>query len=180
LTGLSIPPNWTYTVKGKTAMRILSVTLLAALFSPIATLAQTDFETLVIEQLKCAEPPSPLPLLESLEALGKLDPATLDSMDSVSCFPIKDGITIAGLTFQSICAFEDDPDIRAKRPDLLVRSAGTAPFEFVSFGSNETPDAIKAWYATSIGPKHLSRAFEPSDSTLDGKTHVTCSVMFPQ
>jgi hypothetical protein len=179
LTGQPIPPNWTQTAKGKSVMRILSVTLLATLFSPITTFAQTDFEALAIQQLKCAEPPSPLPLLESLEALGKLNPATLDSMDSVTCFPIKDGIKIAGLTFRSICAFEDDPEIRAKRPDLLVRAPGTPPVEHVSFGTEEPKDALMQWYTAAIGPKHASRAFESADETLDGKTHVTCTAWFP-
>ena len=161
-------------------MRIRALTaLLITLSLPAPLLADTSFESAALAQLTCASEPDPLPLLESLEAMGKLDPATLDSMDSVSCFPITDGIELAGHTFTSICAFEDDPDIRAKRPDLLVRAPGTAPFEHVSFGSDEALADIKTWYTTAIGPKHLTRAFETAEDSLDGKTHVVCSAMFP-
>lgn len=161
-------------------LRLPFISVLAFLCVPTHVFAQPPFEALALAQLRCSEPPNPLPLLENLEALGKIDPTAIDSMDSVSCFPIKGGILIAGLPFHSVCAFEDDPDIRAKRPDLLVRAPGTAPPGLVSFGTNADLEALAEWYSAAVGPKHATRAIESAEDTLDGKNHVTCNAWFAQ
>ncbi|MCO4825877.1 MAG: hypothetical protein KC451_13595 [Amylibacter sp.] len=161
-------------------MPIRILVLLIALFAaPVKTLAQSSFEQAAIIQLQCLAPPNPLPLLEMLDAMGKIDPENMTSMDSISCFEISGGIAISGMMFQSVCAFESDPTQRAKRPDLLVRAAGTPPVQQISFGTGENLAALTKWYEIAIGPKHVTRAFETADNTIDGKNHVTCTGWFP-
>ena len=156
-----------------------SATILCCLLPSLLS-AQTEFESTAIAQLQCTQPPSPLLLLEMLESMGKIDAKAIDSMDSVSCFEIKDGVALSRMVFQSVCAFESDGAVRAKRPDLLVRAPGTAPAQRISFGTDQNIDAVTKWYSTAIGPKHLSRAIDPATDTLDARTHVTCTAWFAQ
>ena len=92
--------------------------------------------------------------------MGKLDPNEITEMDSIACFPIKDGIEVAGLTFVSVCGFEQDPDIRKKRPDMLRRGPGTSPGQTLSFGTYAPEGEVSPWYTNNVGSKLLAVAIE--------------------
>ncbi len=156
---------------------IYPLAALAHLADPVT--AQQSFEEAVIAQLRCETNPSPLPILEALVAAGRIDPNANIGYDSLSCFLISGGgASVAGMTFNSICAHEEDPEVRARRPDLLYRGPGTSPGQTLSFGTSANEGVAAQWYAEVIGYRHLSEAIASEYTSVGDRTEVACSSRF--
>jgi len=138
----------------------------------------TSFEDAILDTLRCEKPPRPLPILEALERAGKIHASNMLGFDSISCFRIPDGIEIAGARFNSICAHEENQNIRAQRPDLLFRGPGTSPGQFLSFGTSMNDQALAKWYFENVGTLHLNEAINSEFTTLGDRSEVECSSWF--
>lgn len=157
---------------------IFAAVLGVSAFLPMESTAQSDLESAVTDQLLCKDPPSPLPILEALESQGKIKPEELDGFDSISCFPIAGGIVLHGLKFDTVCAHEEDNDIREQRPDLLYRGPGTSPGQHLSFGTDADAQTVANWYSEHVGSRHLEAAIDSEDTMLGDKTVVSCTSWF--
>lgn len=159
----------------KKAVRLV---LPAVLLASSAAIADTKLEEAIIKQLRCERPPSPLPILEALERVGKIDASYMMGMDSISCFRITSGLEISGLRFNSVCAHEENSDLRARRPDLLFRGPGTSPGQLLSFGTSANEQVVAVWYFKNIGNLHLNEAIRSEYTSLGDRTDVRCSSWF--
>jgi hypothetical protein len=140
--------------------------------------AAEALEENVIRQLRCDIPPSPLPILAALADAGLINPAENVGYDSLSCFEIAGGIMIAGLRFDTVCGFEERPDVREARPDLLYRGPGTSPGQTLSFGTVQPLENVKRWYIERIGPRHVADAVRSEATTISDETEVRCTDWF--
>jgi len=154
---------------------VVSVT---GLFAGQLSAQQEPIERFIIEQLSCVEAPRVLPILLILESLGKIKADERIGYDSVSCFRIHGGIRVNGITFQSICGFEDSEAIRNLRPDLLWRGPGTSPSRFISFGTPVDFKIAQKWYFQNIGRRYLNQAIRTDDTSMGDNTEIRCSNFF--
>jgi hypothetical protein len=160
-------------------MKMLNFLSILIIFSSALPLtAQTSFEDAVLESLRCENRPSPLPILEALESSGLIHADEMLGMDSISCFRLSEGLSIRGLTFNSICVHEEDDNIRNLRPDLLWRGPGTSPGQLLSFGTSANDQAVARWYFDNIGTRHLNEAIKSEYTNLGDRTEVKCSGWF--
>ena len=142
--------------------------------------AEVSFEEAVIEELRCERRPAPLPILEALDAAGMLDHEGAVRFDSVSCFPIKGGVLVRGLRFDSVCAHEEDTDLRARRPDLLWRGPGTSPGQRIDLGTAAPLEVVRRWHARNVGTVDPGRAITTEFTSIGDPVEVSCnSFMLP-
>ncbi len=131
---------------------------------------------MVLEELSCSRPPKPTAILMALEKARKIDPGQNIGYDSMSCFKIIGGITVAGMAFQTVCAFEEDYAISSYHPELYYRGPGTSPGQRLSFGAAVTGDKLSDWYVSVFGPSHVSSAIsEGNTTTLQDTSEVSCT-----
>lgn len=102
-------------------------------------------ENLILEQLQCTQLPSPAPVLAGLEQRGLIDLSKNIGFDSLSCFEIKDGLTISGITFSHVCGYEEDDTIKAQYPDMFYRGPGTSPGQTLAFYTYEDEATAEEW-----------------------------------
>lgn len=140
-----------------------------------AAAAGGTFEDLAMAQLACGDAPDPLPVLEALEAMGKLDLDDMTEMDSITCFAIPGGLDLAGLPVIAVCAHEERSALRAKRPDLLKRGPGTSPGQHLSFGTSAPESDARAWYVRHFGEARLSGAIETEFNISGAPVELACS-----
>lgn len=153
---------------------ILISVVLASL--PHTASALSAFDRMVLEELSCARPPKPTGILQALVEAKKIDPANNIGFDSLSCWKIDGGITVAGMTFQSVCAFEEDEVIRSYNKDLYYRGPGTSPGQTISFGAAVGGDQLSDWYIEVFGPSKVSSAISEGESTtLQEPSEVSCT-----
>ena len=131
----------------------------------------------MLEQLACQAEPHPVPIVAALADAGLVDPEDNQGYDSMSCFVIKGGVDVNGLVLTSVCAFEEDSDLREQRPDLFYRGPGASPGQFLSFGTPWDVATVKAWHGQHVGGPHLSDAVHPSSDPGESAS-VTCNAQF--
>ncbi|MGQ0566225.1 MAG: hypothetical protein ACT4OK_14315 [Gemmobacter sp.] len=153
------------------------IVLAAALaFVPGVSSAFSAFERMVLEELSCAHSPNPTAILRALIEAQKIDLAENIGYDSMSCWKIKGGIAVAGMTFYSVCAFEEDERVRGYNEDLYYRGPGTSPGQMISFGAAVSGDVLSDWYVSIFGPTNVNSAIaEGDDTALQEPSEVTCS-----
>lgn len=113
-----------------------------------------SLEALVISALACHDTPKPGPVLAKLEALVKLDDSDVTGGDGIGCFEMKGGVDILGMSFDTICAFDDDEEALATYSRYFSRGPGTSPgtrLELVP--SDASKDEIETWYRENIRSK---------------------------
>lgn len=157
---------------------MLSRILLSAAVTllPLSASALTAFDRMVLEELSCARPPKPTNILVALVEAGKIVPAKNIGYDSLSCWEIEGGMMVQGMTFRSVCAFEEDELIRSYHEDLYYRGPGTSPGQWLSFGSAASGDELSDWYVKVFGPSKVSSAIsEGTDTTLQEPSEVRCT-----
>jgi hypothetical protein len=143
---------------------------------PLPASALSAFDRMVLEELSCARAPKPTGILRALVEAQKIDPADNLGYDSMSCWKIDGGISVAGMTFQSVCAFEEDDAIRSFNEDLYYRGPGTSPGQRISFGASVSGDELSDWYIQVFGPSKVSSAIsEGVDTTLQEPSEVSCT-----
>lgn len=143
---------------------------------PLPASALSAFDRMVLEELSCARAPKPTGILRALVESQKIDPADNLGYDSMSCWKIDGGISVAGMTFQSVCAFEEDDTIRSLNEDLYYRGPGTSPGQRISFGASVSGDELSDWYIQVFGPSKVSSAIsEGVDTTLQEPSEVSCT-----
>ena len=150
---------------------IISIALL-----PSPVFAISAFDRMVLEELSCQRPPRPTGILQALVEANKIVPADNIGYDSISCWKIEGGIAVAGMTFQSVCAFEEDGDIQSFNPGLYYRGPGTSPGQRISFGAAASGDELSDWYISVFGPARVNSAIaEGDDTTLQEPSEVVCT-----
>lgn len=93
----------------------------------------------------------------------------------MSCWVIEGGVTVAGMDFQTICAFEEDEQIRSANSEFYYRGPGTSPGQMISFGTNVSGDRLSDWYIEVFGPAKASSAISESpDTPLEERSAVSC------
>ena len=148
----------------------------ALIMLPYSASALSAFDRMVLEELSCARPPKPTGILQALVEAKKIVPADNIGYDSMSCWKIDGGISVAGMTFQSVCAFEEDEDIRSYNKDLYYRGPGTSPGQRISFGAAVNGDQLSDWYIEVFGPSKVSSAIsEGNNTTLQDPSEVSCT-----
>lgn len=153
-------------------------TLLSAVLIvlPHTASALSAFDRMVLEELSCIRPPKPTAILLALVDTKKIDLAANIGYDSISCWNIDGGITVAGMIFQSVCAFEEDEDIRSYNKDLYYRAPGTSPGQRISFGAAVNGDQLSDWYIGVFGPSKVNSAIsEGNNTTLQDSSEVSCT-----
>lgn len=146
------------------------------LATPLPAFALSEFERMVLEELSCVEPPQPTRILHALVKDRKILPSANIGYDSISCWRIDEGISIAGLTFQSVCALEEDEFIRSLNQDLYYLGPGLPPPQQISFGSSVGADMLSDWYLDIFGPANLHSAIsEGRDTILGDASEVRCT-----
>lgn len=129
----------------------------------------------IMEQLSCDEPPNPSELFAALREEGMVSFDQNLGYDSMSCFKIVGDLQMPGLTFNSICGFEEDESVRARYPGLYNRGPGTSPGQFVSFGVSAPEATVMDWYSTNFGPVNTSRAVSSRYPNLGDTTDIVCN-----
>lgn len=164
-----------------TALAIRVVLTVALSCTAFAAGAQTlSFEDAAVSQLRCETAPIPGPFLAALRDAERIDPNKNTGYDSLSCFHIKGGVSIRGMRFDSICAFEEDANERNKYPGLFYRGPGTSPGQTLSFGSPAPMAELRAWARREIEGVGADRGiserilFDASGQTLAG-SEIECS-----
>ncbi|WP_347268101.1 hypothetical protein [Paracoccus sp. (in: a-proteobacteria)] len=153
-----------------------SILVAMTLAVPLPASALSAFDRMVLEELSCARAPKPTGILRALVEAKKIDPADNVGYDSMSCWKIDGGISVAGMTFQSVCAFEEDDAIRSFNKDLYYRGPGTSPGQRISFGASVSGDELSDWYIKVFGPSKVSSAIsEGVDTTLQEPSEVSCT-----
>jgi len=159
-----------------TVMFTRVIVISTMLASPLPAFALSAFDRMVLEELSCANAPKPTGILRALVEAKKIDPAQNIGYDSMSCWKIVDGISVAGMSFQSVCAFEEDDAIRSFNEDLYYRGPGTSPGQMISFGASVSGDELSDWYIRVFGPSNVSSAIsEGLDTTLQEPSEVSCT-----
>ncbi|MDZ4095932.1 MAG: hypothetical protein U1D35_13620 [Paracoccaceae bacterium] len=153
-----------------------AILIFMMLASPFPASALSAFDRMVLEELSCARSPKPTAILQALVEAKKINPADNIGYDSMSCWKIDGGISVAGMTFQSVCAFEEDDAIRSFNKDLYYRGPGTSPGQRISFGASVSGDELSDWYIQVFGPSKVSSAIsEGVDTTLQEPSEVSCT-----
>lgn len=94
----------------------------------------------------------------------------------MNCWVIDGGVSVSGMNFQSVCAFEEDENIRSRNKDLYYRAAGASPGQRISFGAAVNGDKLSDWYIKVFGPAKVSSAIsEGNDTTLQEASEVRCT-----
>ena len=151
--------------------------LVALAIVPYSAAALSAFDRMLLEELSCARPPKPTAILRALVNAKKIDTANNIGYDSMSCWKIIGGITVAGMKFQSVCAFEEDSDITSSNADLYYRGPGTSPGQRITFGTAVSGDQLSDWYIKVFGPSKVSSAIsEGDDTTLQETSEVGCTI----
>lgn len=159
--------------------RFISICFLGVLFGAEPLVAAVDgVNELIVEQLKCREKPNPLPVLLALEKMQVIRSSERVAYDSISCFRIHGGIDVQGMMINSVCAYEESMGIREIRPDLLYRGPGTAPSQFISFGTMVGYKGVQDWYVANIGIEHLNSAIRTEHTTFGDNTEISCKDYF--
>lgn len=131
-------------------------------------------ERLVLEELACTDLPQSLIILSQLRDEGRIDTAQNLGYDSLSCFQIAGGLAVQGITFTSVCAYEEDAALQAAHPEFYYRGPGTSPGQTLSFGTLTDPDALSDWYLALFGPELVASAI--SDGQTPGEAgSVSCN-----
>lgn len=139
-----------------------------------------SLESQILEELSCGRLPNPSPIFETLRQAGKVSFDANEGADSTTCFRIKGGLPMGGVTFTSVCGFEEDDAIRAQYPGLYHRGPGTSPGQFISFGTAEKEPIVRDWYKANLDPAKIDKAISSRFMELGASTEVGCtSWMFP-
>jgi hypothetical protein len=138
--------------------------------------ALTDFERAVLQELNCEKPPSPVNVIRQMVVEGMIDPADNIGFDSMSCWRISGGVAVAGMRFVSVCAFEEDGNIRERNSDIFYRGPGSSPGQLLAFGSDVSAADLADWYLSVFGPARVSSAIsEGTSTTLGDRSEVACN-----
>lgn len=146
------------------------------LAAPLPAFAFSELERMVLEELSCVDSPQATHILQALVKGKKISPSENIGYDSISCWKIDGGISISGMTFQSVCALEEDEFIRSHNPDLYYLGPGLLPAQRISFGASVSADVLSDWYFELFGPVNLHSAIsEGRDTTLGDASEVRCT-----
>ncbi len=160
-------------------MKIVNLFFSAALLAqPLAAQGISAIEREILQELSCERDPRPTRILRDLSRSGMIDLDDNIGYDSMSCWRLDGGLEVLGITFVSVCAFEEDADIRSRNTDLYYRGPGTSPGQLIAFGSEIPADDLAAWYLPIFGPARIAgaiRSAEDSWTRLDDPSEVTCS-----
>jgi hypothetical protein len=129
----------------------------------------------ILNQLRCQTPPHPTSIFEKLRELGKISYTENVGFDGMSCFQIAGDLEVAGITFTSICGYEEDEAIHAQYPDLYYRGRGTSPGLRISFGTNVSESALIAWYKANLNPALIESGIDSMYTNLDTAFDVGCT-----
>lgn len=144
---------------------------------PNSAQAYSDLEQMIISELRCVRLPQSTGILRALVEARKIDPLYNIGYDSLSCWKISGGIAVAGMTFQSVCAFEEDETIRVLNDDLYYRGPGTSPGQWLSFGASVSGDELSTWYIKVFGAALVREAISEGKNTkLNERSEVGCSI----
>ncbi|MBW6416712.1 hypothetical protein [Celeribacter sp. PS-C1] len=154
--------------KGFTAL------LLATIF-PTASVALSPLEREILEELSCEVSPMSLEILTELTEAKKIIPEDNIGYDSLSCWTLLGGLNVAGMRFDSICAYEEDPELQRAHPEFYYRGPGTSPGQHLSLGTSVSVTALVDWSRSIFGPGKVSSAISSDGSILEGLNDVTCS-----
>ena len=150
---------------------------IAAVLALTAVQAQAgaDVEAMLMEELACYDSPDPLPVLEALEAAGRLDRSDMFEMDSITCFGISGRFLLEGFPITGICVHEERSEIRALRPDLLKRGPGTSPGQTLMVTTDASSLAAKTWYQRHFRPSRMNAAIEAGDTFSGAPVEISCT-----
>ncbi|WP_434288061.1 hypothetical protein [Celeribacter sp. SCSIO 80788] len=154
--------------------RLIAPLLLTLL--PATSVALSPLERMILEELTCERPPNSLAILRRLSDSGQITPDDNIGYDSLSCWKIVDGLTLAGMPFESLCVYEDSPSLQASSPEFYYRGPGTSPGQTLSLGSSESAEALSDWYLKIFGPRNVNTAIsEGEETTLQSVSEVRCT-----
>ncbi|WP_417262829.1 hypothetical protein [Celeribacter sp.] len=149
--------------------------LLLAVGLPTVSLALSPLERMILEELSCDAPPQSLAILTELAEAQKIIPEVNIGYDSLSCWKLQGGLTVAGMPFDSICAYEEDPALHKAHPEFYYRGPGTSPGQHLSLGTSETADRLSDWYLATFGPDKVTYAINSEWTLLEDASEVSCS-----
>ncbi|TNE68230.1 MAG: hypothetical protein EP336_05010 [Rhodobacteraceae bacterium] len=150
--------------------------LLLLTLCPAASFALSPLERMVLEELSCERAPNSLAILRNLSDNGQITPGDNLGYDSLSCWKIVGGLTLAGMPFESLCVYEESPSLQASHPEFYYRGPGTSPGQTLSLGSSESADALSDWYLEIFGPRNIYTAIaEGEETTLQTLSEVSCT-----
>lgn len=154
---------------------IAGAALVAGLTTSTAA-REVAFEDAVVEHLRCDEEPRPLRFLQAIDRAGRLETDNAVRFDSVSCFPITGGVTVHGMSFDAICAFEEDQSTPGWS-DYFVRAPGTSPGQFMTLLSLASEAEMISWASSTLGvvdpERRVNERYLPSDDR--NGSEVSCS-----
>lgn len=124
-----------------------------------------DLQQGVFDELACAREPEPTAVLRRLLENGFIDAGTRVDFESYSCFRLRGGMSLDGMTFSSVCGGVFDPVENAENPDLYPpneRIDEDDRVQMISLGSDEPIALLIQWYAERF-PWH-----PPEEAVIDG------------
>lgn len=132
------------------------------------------FEDAVVEQLLCKKQPQPAPIIHALAEAKLVDLEKGYGADSVSCFPLASPLPIKGMTFTSICGFDDDKQTLKQFPGIFYRGPGTSPGRELTLHSMASEAELADWYR-GIGGTKTNIVGTPYVTETNERSSVTCS-----
>lgn len=110
--------------------------------------APYEVADVAISQLACLTDPDPTIVLRTMMDHRLIYPGERQDFESYSCFPIRDGMSLAGLNVNTVCGGVISPTINAENPDLYPpneRIHDDERYQMIAFGSNEDLESIGRW-----------------------------------
>ena len=154
---------------------IVPIALLLATHTSSAS-ALTPIERLVLQELSCGSPPSPTELVRELAKAGLIQLKENIGYDSLSCWRIEGDLVVTGVSFSSICVFEEDEFIRSNNEDIYYRGPGTSPGQTLALGTTLDAGKLSDWYVDQFGPANVASAIDEGEMTILGDpSQVECS-----
>lgn len=135
-----------------------------------------DLNDEILTQLRCDRPAAPSAVLAAMARAGIIDIENNVGYDSMSCFKFETDFEIDGVTFEGVCAFEEDPNVRAQYPGFFTRGPGTSPGQFIALATNAPEPDLKEWYRRNLNPKLLDKGLSKRWTNLDTAFDVECNL----
>ncbi len=146
------------------------VFLAATLALPGAAIAQ-GLQQAVIDFVQCYEEPALAETIVDMATGGILNLSAKWHEDSSSCFPFNGGgLTINGITFDTICAFDENVNVPGWST-YFERGPGTSPGTFLELRSQASVSVLESW-ALQLSPSGYGIDI---DTLYGGGAYVMCS-----
>ncbi|WP_425051313.1 SH3 domain-containing protein [Psychromarinibacter sp. S121] len=156
--------------------RPLTGLLFAATLTASGAAQAQDVQQAVIDFIQCYSEPDAAETIADMATGGILNLSATRYEDSSSCIPFnRGGLTINGVTFDTICAFDEDVSV----PDwsrYFQRGPGTSPGTFLELRTQASVGLLQAW-ALELSPSGYGVQI---DSLYGGGAYVLCSSLYQQ